>query len=195
MTELRIIVDKEKSMENGLTVAQVFSHVNSILSKGKTATTLSVANKDYPVIVIDKSREDLARNELKDLTIKAAKDGEEVEVTIGDIAEITEGKGLSSIRRDSQERYVSVLAGIDGDHNIGLVSREFENKLSDYEVPEGYKIEFSGENKMINDSLRDLAYMILLAIAFIYLIMVAQFQSLLSPFIVMFTIPLPLQED
>lgn len=190
MTELRIIVDKEKSMENGLTVAQVFSHVNSILSKGKTATTLSVANKDYPVIVIDKSREDLARNELKDLTIKAAKDGEEVEVTIGDIAEITEGKGLSSIRRDSQERYVSVLAGIDGDHNIGLVSREFENKLSDYEVPEGYKIEFSGENKMINDSLRDLAYMILLAIAFIYLIMVAQFQSLLSPFIVMFTIPL-----
>lgn len=65
-----------------------------------------------------------------------------------------------------------------------------ESKLKDYDLPEGYRIELSGENKMIKDSLRDLLYMLLLAIAFIYLIMVAEFQSLLSPFIVMFTIPL-----
>ena len=190
MTELRIIVDKEKTMENGLTVAQVFSKVNSVISKGKTATTLSVDNKDYPVIVIDKARQDMTKESLAELAIKGTKDGEEVEVTIGDIAQIVEGRGLASIRRDSHERYLSVSAGIDPDYNIGLVSREFENKLKDYKLPEGYKIEFSGENKLIDDSLRDLGFMILLAVVFIYLIMVAQFQSLLSPFIVMFTIPL-----
>lgn len=177
-------------MENGLTVAQVFSKVNSVISKGKTATTLSVDNKDYPVIVIDKARQDMTKESLAELAIKGTKDGEEVEVTIGDIAQIVEGRGLASIRRDSHERYLSVSAGIDPDYNIGLVSREFENKLKDYKLPEGYKIEFSGENKLIDDSLRDLGFMILLAVVFIYLIMVAQFQSLLSPFIVMFTIPL-----
>jgi len=190
MTELRIIVDKEKAMENGLTVAQVFSNVNSVISKGRTATTLSVDNKDYPVIVIDEARQDMTKESLEELTIKGTKDGEEVEVTIGDIAKVVEGKGLAAITRDSHERYLSVSAGIDPDYNIGLVSREFENKLRDYQLPEGYKLEFSGENKLIDDSLQDLGFMILLAVAFIYLIMVAQFQSLLSPFIVMFTIPL-----
>ncbi|NLJ41994.1 MAG: efflux RND transporter permease subunit, partial [Clostridiales bacterium] len=130
------------------------------------------------------------RNDLEDLTIKVNKEGEEEEIRVGDIAKITEGVGLSSIRHESQERYLSVTAGIDTGYNIGLVSRDFENKLGDYKAPDGYSVEAVGENQTINNSLRDLIYMLLLAIALIYLIMVAQFQSLLSPFIVMFTIPL-----
>lgn len=189
-TEMRIIVDKEKAMEKGITVAQLFGEVNSIVSKGKAATTLSIGNKDYPVIVVDEESQSITRNDLEDLIIKINKNGEETEIRIGDIAKITEDKGLSSIRRKSQERYISIKAGIDDKHNIGLVSRDFEDKLNDYKLPEGYTIELAGENQMINNSLKDLVNMLLLAIAFIYLIMVAQFQSLLSPFIVMFTIPL-----
>lgn len=127
---------------------------------------------------------------MENIEINLNEDKEEEGVKLGDIATISEVQGLSSIRRRSQERYISVTAAIEQDYNIGLVSREFENKLKDYKLPEGYSIELSGENEMIKDSLRDLIYMLLLAIAFIYLIMVAQFQSLLSPFIVMFTIPL-----
>lgn len=189
-TEMRIIVNKEKAMENGLTVAQVFTNINSLISKSKSSTTLSVNNKDYPVIVVDGEKQSIIRNDLEDLIIIVNKDGEENEIKVGDIAKIEETKGLSSISRKSQERYMSVKASIDPDHNIGLVSRQFEEKLKDYKLPEGYSIELSGENEMINNSMRDLIYMLLLAIAFIYLIMVAQFQSLLSPFIVMFTIPL-----
>ncbi|HOJ11804.1 MAG TPA: efflux RND transporter permease subunit [Clostridiales bacterium] len=189
-TEIRITVDKEKSMEKGLTVAQVFSSVNSGISRGKSATTISGISKDYPVIVIDGENQSIMRKDLEDLKIKSNKNGVETEVRLGDIAAITEEKGLSSIRRKSQERYISVTAAIDAQHNIGLVSRDLENKLKDYKLPDGYRIEFAGENIMINDSLRDLTYMLLLAAALIYLIMVAQFQSLLSPFIVMFTIPL-----
>lgn len=196
LTEIRIIVDKEKAMEKGLTVAQVFASVKSYIGKGETATTLSIENKDYPVIVVDKKYQDIKKDDLNNLTIKAQKpsmagdEEEEIEVTLEDIATITEAQGASSIRRDSQERYVSVTAGIDVDHNIGLVSRDFEKKLKDYEVPEGYKVEISGEKELIDKSLRDLFSMIILAVVLIYLIMVAQFQSLLSPFIVMFTIPL-----
>jgi multidrug efflux pump subunit AcrB len=190
LTEIRIQVDKEKAMENGLTVAQVFSHINSIIGKEKTSTILSTENKDYPVIIFDKKHVRISKDDLGTLTIKAKKNKEEVEISIGDIAKITEAQGLSSIRRDSQERYVSVTADLDVDYNIGIVSRDFEKKLKDYQVPDGYKIEISGERQMINESLRDLAQMILLAIVLIYLIMVAQFQSLLSPFIILFTIPL-----
>lgn len=188
--EMRIIVDKERAMEEGLTVAQVYASISNKLSKGKTSTTLTVDNKDYPVIVIDGENQNITRASLDELTIEVGNKGEEKLINLVDIAEVTEGHGLSSIMRDAQERYISVKAEIDKDYNIGLVSRDFERKLEHYDMPDGYKIEFSGENKMINESLIDLSKMLLLAIAFIYLIMVSQFQSLLSPFIVMFTIPL-----
>jgi HAE1 family hydrophobic/amphiphilic exporter-1 len=177
-------------MEEGLTVAQVFSAVSQGISQGKTATTLNIENQEYPVIVIDGKSELVTRENLESFELKVEKDGVSDTIELGDIADINEAQGLSAIRRDSQERYVSVTGSVDADHNIGLVSREFSDKLSEYDVPEGYKIQIAGETETINETLGDLVKMILLAIVFVYLIMVAQFQSLLSPFIVMFTIPL-----
>ena len=75
-------------------------------------------------------------------------------------------------------------------YNIGKVSAVLEDRMKAYEVPEGYSIVYSGENETINDAMEQVMLMLLLAIVFMYLIMVAQFQSLLSPFIIMFTIPL-----
>ena len=107
-----------------------------------------------------------------------------------DIAAKQETDSVSSINRENGARTMSVSAGVDARHNIGLVSRELEKKLADYELPEGYTVEIAGENETINSAMTDLVKMIALAVVFIYLIMVAQFQSLMSPFIVMFTIPL-----
>lgn len=188
--EVRITVDKNKAMENGLTVAQVFSAVHSAISEGSKATTLNIENKEYPVIVVSDKNESVGKDDISKIELTGQVNGEEKTIQVGDIAQITEAQGLSSIQRQSQQRYVSVTASIATDKNIGLVSREFEDKLNDYSVPDGYSVEISGETETINNTLRDLVYMVLLAIAFIYLIMVAQFQSLLSPFIVMFTIPL-----
>ena len=70
------------------------------------------------------------------------------------------------------------------------MSKDIEEKLKDYDLPDGYSIDMGGEQESINSAFGDLIKMITLAILFIYLIMVAQFQSLLSPFIVLFTIPL-----
>ena len=190
LEEIRIIVDKEKAMEKGLTVAQVYSHLNSTIGKERTSTTLSAANKDYPVIVLDGGHKNINKEDLEGIVIKTKENGEESEVSIGEIGKIIEAQGISSIKRDSQERYISLNASLDMDHNIGLVSRDVEKKLEDYKVPDGYKIQLSGEREMIDKSFKDLFKMILLAIALIYLIMVAQFQSLLSPFIILFTIPL-----
>ena len=83
-----------------------------------------------------------------------------------------------------------VSAELADGYNIGLVSSEIQKKLADYAPPEGYALEMVGEDETINDAMEQLIPMLVLALAFMYLIMVAQFQSLLSPFIIMFTVPL-----
>lgn len=85
---------------------------------------------------------------------------------------------------------MSVSAAIADGYNVGLVSADVEERLADYQIPAGYSLVFSGENEMIVDAMQQILLMLILAVVFMYLIMVAQFQSLLSPFIIMFTIPL-----
>ena len=112
------------------------------------------------------------------------------EIPLSEIATFTEGSTLSTIYRDSQTRYIDVTAGIDETHNVTLVSNEIQKELDKLELPEGYSIKMTGEDETIAESMNQIYLMLLLAVIFIYLIMVAQFQSLLSPFIIMFTIPL-----
>lgn len=185
--EIKLIVDKEKAMENGLTTAQVFSEINGILAEGKKVTELTIEDKDYPVIVIQDKNLLLDKSSLMELEIEN-KDKDKIKIE--DIVEVKEAQGLSSINRELQQRFISVKSDLKEGYNIGLVSREVEKELNNYKTPEGYSVKITGENETINNSLRDLVLMLMLSIVFIYLIMVAQFQSLLSPFIVMFTIPL-----
>ena len=109
---------------------------------------------------------------------------------LAEIASFQDTEALSSIRRADQTRYVGVSAAIAEGYNVGLVAADVEKKLADYELPAGYQLVSSGENEMIQDAMEQIVLMLILAVLFMYLIMVAQFQSLLSPFIIMFTIPL-----
>ncbi len=186
--EIRIVVDKNKSIANGLTVAQVFMEVNKVLKTGSAATSISAGSKDYDVFVRDEGdKRRLTRAEMEELTILSPQGRE---TALKDVAQIKEAEGFSSIRRSGQQRYLTVTASLADGYNVGKVNSLIKDKLSEYEVPEGYSVEVGGEDEMIMDSFRDLFLMLGMAIAFIYLIMVAQFQSLKSPFIVMFTIPL-----
>lgn len=189
--EYRIVVDKEKAMNYNLTVAQVFQAVNQHLAEASPATTLSAAVKDYSVYVKSSSDEKMTREQLQKMKISYTNSqGEEKEVRLSRIAQFQEAVSPQSINRDAQSRYMSVTAELDTGYNIGLVSADVDEKLKDYELPQGYTMEMKGEDETINDAMGQLILMLLLAIVFMYLIMVAQFQSLLSPFIVMFTIPL-----
>ena len=189
--ELRIKVDKEKAAQEGLTTAGVFSEIMAKLSDPTSATTLSTDTEDFDVLVVNGEDEELTRETIKDLMLTVTKnDNTKEHVPLADIAEFSEAEGLETIMRDAQSRYISVTASIDDDHNVGLVSSEVQRKLDKYQAPEGYTIEMQGENETIMESMVELVKMLLLALLFMYLIMVAQFQSLLSPFIIMFTVPL-----
>ncbi len=189
-SETKIIVDKEKAMDYGLTVAQIFQQISAGIKTENNATSLNIGANEYPVIVVNDKKDRLDRESLRNYKIKGNKDNKEVEVRLSDIASIKEEESLTSIKRERQVRNISVSASIDKEHNIGLISKELDDKLKDYNLPDGYTIEMGGEKESMDSAFGDLVKMITLAILFIYLIMVAQFQSLLSPFIVLFTIPL-----
>ncbi|MGI6019202.1 MAG: efflux RND transporter permease subunit [Marvinbryantia sp.] len=189
--EMRLVVDKNKAMSYQLTTAQVYQFLQQKLADASTATTLSTLSKDYPVLVVSDTDETLTREKIKNLTITGKdEENQDVEVPIADLVEFQDTEGFSSINREAQTRYVTVTAEIGSDYNIGLVSAEVEKVLANYEVPKGYAMEMAGEDETINEAMGEVMKMLVLAVAFMYLIMVAQFQSLLSPFIIMFTIPL-----
>ena len=192
--QLVITVDKDKAMRLGLTVAQIYSELSGKLTDSKDATTLTTADETYQVTIVDDT-EKLTEDNLMAYTFETTtqdEDGKSVkeEHKLSEFAKVSEGASVSSINRENQERYISVTADTMEGYNTTLLSRTVEDKLGDYDTPEGYRIEIAGESTQVMSMMHDMLLMITLAIIFIYLIMVAQFQSLLSPFIVLFTIPL-----
>lgn len=188
--ETRIVVDKNKAALYGLTVAQVYNGVSEAIKQQVDSTTININDKEYPVIIVKDEKSNLKKDKISSYKIKGKKNNEEVNVALSEIAKITEGESLQGINHENQSRTLSVKALVDDKHNIALVSNEVEKKVKEYKVAEGYKVEIGGEKEAMQSAFIDLIKMITLAIVFIYLIMVAQFQSLMSPFIVLFTIPL-----
>ncbi len=189
--ELRVIVDKAKAAKHSLTVAQVYQELYGKLAAAQTATTLSTDTDEYDVYVLDGANESLTREDIRSMTVTATKqDGTKEDVKLADIASFEDASGLQAISRKDQRRFMSVTAGIKDGDNIGLVSSRVKKALGGLSVPEGYEIKMTGEDETIMEAMIELFKMLALALVFMYLIMVAQFQSLRSPFIVMFTVPL-----
>ena len=189
--QLTISVDKKKAAKYGLTVAQVYQLVSAKMADSQTATTITTDIKDYKVYVQTEEQADTKLSDIKDMTFSYTnKNGKEKEIPLTKICEMKETSTLSTISRDAQTRYITVSCGVDEDHNVTLVSNKLQKAIDKLDIPDGYKVEMTGEDETINESMKQLVLMLVLAVIFIYLIMVVQFQSLLSPFIIMFSIPL-----
>ena len=190
-SSLTIHVDKEKAAKYKMTVAQVFQLVYMEMASDTASMQISTDVKDYDVYVMSEEQSEVTLKDIKSITFPYTnEDGDEEDIKITEIATFEEGISMSSINRSAQTRYINVTAGIDEGHNVTLVSNELKEKLDDYELPEGYTLKMAGEDEMIIETMKQLSLMLILAIIFIYMVMVAQFQSVLSPFIIMFTIPL-----
>lgn len=135
----------------------------------------------------DKITPEFVRSLTFDVT---AKDGTVHSVALRDIATVEETESLSSIRRLNQRRYIDVTADIAEGCNVTLVTDAAEDALASFSPSDGTTIGFTGERESIVEALRQLVLMLAVGILLVYLVMVAQFQDLKSPFIVMFTIPL-----
>ncbi len=188
-SEVHIVVDKLAAIRKGLTTAQVYQAVAAELKDGTSATTVEHNDTTLDVIV-DQKKSITSRKKLNNLELTGSVGGEEKTVKLKDIAEITSTDSLSSIRRRNQTRYLEVTADVKTGYNATKLSNQISKKLKKIDLPKGYSIDSGGEAESIREMMKQIGLMLLLAIIFMYLIMVAQFQSLKSPFIILFTIPL-----
>lgn len=188
---LHISVDRNKAMEQGLTVAQIYMELASGLTADGTVASLELDGVSTDVIVEKPEGAVLDAQELRDYVFEVTdKDGEIQEVPLSDFAEVEETTSLTSIARSGQKRYLSVTAQVLPGYNVTLLADQVEQLMEQTDLGDGVSCTFSGENESILEAMEQLLLMLVLGIVLVYLVMVAQFQSLKSPFIVMFTIPL-----
>lgn len=232
-TALHLSVDRNASMEKGLTVAQVYMAVASALTDTDSSLSLTLDGLDVSVSIQSPEESRMTREKLMDLEIdpsamsamssmmSAASGSGSMSgmsgmssgsgsmsgmsgmssgntsavqaaepVRLGDIAKLEETVSLNTIHRDQQRRYITVSADVADGYNVTKVTTAAQAAIAEVDLPQGITASFQGENEAIMDAIRQLLLMLLLGIVLVYLVMVAQFQSLRSPLIVMFTIPL-----
>ncbi|MBO4809243.1 MAG: efflux RND transporter permease subunit [Lachnospiraceae bacterium] len=191
---LHINIDKNAAMSKGLNVVQIYQAINGKLTNEKSAVTITVDGIDMDIKVVNEL-EPLTKENLLDYTFTT-------EVTDDDYDTVTEEHklsefatveildGVTSINRKNQSRYMTVTANVEEGANVTLLTRELEPMIDEYKLPGGYNIEMGGEYDSVIEMLKQMALVAGLGLLMVYLVMVAQFQSLLSPFIVIFTVPL-----
>ena len=188
---LHVAIDRNEAMKHGLTVAQVYMELASGLTKDGTVASLELDGISTDVIIEKPEGAVLDAQELREYVFEVTdKEGQIKEIPLSDFAEVEETTSLSSISRVNQRRHLTVTAYLEDGYNVTLLTQRAEDIMKKTDLGKGVSYAFTGENEMIMEAMEQLVLMLLIGLLLVYLIMVAQFQSLKSPFIVMFTIPL-----
>jgi HAE1 family hydrophobic/amphiphilic exporter-1 len=183
--EIRIIVDKEKAASYGLNNLTIAQAVQGSF-RGINIDQIGMDDKNYDIVVSSNISDGASYSDLENITINTMSGGK---IPLSDIAKIERGKGYSEIAREDDMRVVTVNAGVDG-ISLGDAVKEVKANLASYNLESGYKIQYGGEVEQMVDAFSQMALALIVAILLVYMIMAAQFESLLNPFIIMFTIPL-----
>ena len=196
---INLQIDRDKVRSYGLTVAQVYQQIAAKLTTTTTAQTpVSVDGRTMSVEISD-NLDPVTKENMMDITFETSVMSADGTTTTGtcklsDIATWVTGSAPNSITSQNQTRYVTVTANTLEGYNTTVQARELEKKLDAFalsdEMPEGCSFSMGGESDSVNYMVKEMVQWMGLALPFVYLVMVAQFQSLLSPFIVLFTVPL-----
>lgn len=190
--EIKVTVDKTKAAKKSLTVAQVYQQIAAAITSESTASsTLTNDGKKLDVVVIKDENNDVTKANINDIKLTYTdKEGNEKTTKLSEVADISDSESMNSITRSDQKRYLTISGILKEGYTNTDVSNKAKALFDDYKLPDGCSIEYSGSNESTMEAVNQMLLMMLLGVILIYLIMVAQFQSLKSPFIIMFTIPL-----
>ncbi len=208
---LQVVVDRVAAAKKGMTVAQIYMKVAAALQSSTSVSNVTLGGESMALSVDAVEGSTVTREKLLELEITpdatlssamggsalsqlsgSSDDTEKDDGTfkLGDVAKVQETVSMNTISRDQQRRCVTVTATVADGYNVTHVTSAARQALGSAALPDGITVEFNGENEQIMDAMGQLLLMLLLGVVLVYFIMVAQFQSLKSPFIVMFTIPL-----
>lgn len=185
--ELQVMIDREKAGGFGLSTYQVAGSIETMF-KGNTVTRFrdQRLGKEYDVVVRLTAEDRLDRAALANISFPSPI-GQPV--SLSNIAKIGLMQGPVDIARKNQQRQVNVSCDIKG-RPLSEVSRDLTQKLAGLNIPPGFNIVVGGAAKDMQDSMKDLMLAALLAMLLVYMVLAAQFESLLDPFVVLFSVPL-----
>lgn len=188
---LHIDINRNKAMKKGITVAQIYMELASALTETKTAATLDIRGNSTEVIVERTEGSKLDARAMEEYLFEVTdRNGETSSFALKDVAKVRETSSLTTIQRLGQRRYLTVTGTLEPGYNVTLVTAQVQKEMESTHLGPGVDVVFTGENETIMEAVEQLMLMLVLGILLVYLVMVAQFQNLKSPFIVMFTIPL-----
>ena len=196
---INLQIDRDKVRAYGLTVAQVYQQIAAKLTTTTTAQTPVTIDGTTMNVQITDNLDPVTKENMMDMTFETSvmsADGTTATgtCTLADIATWTTGSAPDSITSENQTEYVTVTADTLDGYNTTVQARELQKKLDEFaassEMPEGCSFSMGGESETVDFMVKEMVQWMALALPFVYLVMVAQFQSLLSPFIVLFTVPL-----
>ena len=189
---MHISVDRDKAMQKGITVAQIYMELAAALQTETTGAAMELDGTSTQVIIEKPAQSKLTADQLAayEFTVTNQITQQEATFLLQDVATVEETTSLAAISRLAQRRYVTVSAGLEEGQNVTKVTAAAQKAMRSVILDKGVTYEFDGENEAVMEAVEQLGIMLLLGVLLVYLVMVAQFQSLKSPFIVMFTIPL-----
>lgn len=185
--QVQIVADRGIASQYGLTTAQIGSAVNNTLA-GSSVTKFKVDGNELDVVLKGDNIYGQSMSLLEMLPIPTPSGSN---VPLSEIAEVKVEEGPISIMRENQTRVLTVSGSVSG-RDVQSVSSEIEKLLKEYEMPTGYSYTFGGETEQIQETFTDLAMVMLVAIVLVYMIIAAQFESLIQPLSIMFSVPLAL---
>jgi len=183
--EIQIKVDREKAARLGLTVGAIGRTVKEAFL-GIVASRYRIAGDEYDLRV---RLQDLDRNSVSDIRNIQISSPLGPQIPLYQVAEIEYGKGPVEITREDQERKVTVKGNY-FERDLSSIVKDIKKKVSTIQLPEGYFVKFGGRYQDMQQAFSSLSWSLLIAILLVYMIMAAQFESLVTPFVIMFTVPL-----
>ncbi|WP_234567948.1 efflux RND transporter permease subunit [Rhodohalobacter sp. 614A] len=185
--EVQIMFDRDRAAALGLQVHEVADRIVSNV-RGDVATRYSWRDRKIDVLVRAQESDRASIEEIQRLVVNP---GSERPIPLSAIADVQIANGPGEIRRVSQQRVAIVSANLNyGD--LGEAAEDVQEILSEVTMPTGVYAQIGGQNEEMSDSFQSLLFALSLAVFLVYLVMASQFESLLHPFIILFTIPLAL---
>ncbi|MBI3539336.1 MAG: efflux RND transporter permease subunit, partial [Candidatus Eisenbacteria bacterium] len=185
--EVQIAFDRDRLAAMNLDPASASRLVRSAV-QGEAATQFSDLDRKLDVRV--RASED-QRDRVTELANLEVGRNQNHSVPLGAVAAVHVSRGPAEIRRISQQRAAVVSANLKG-RDLSSAAADIQTTLASLAVPPGAKVALAGQNRELAESFGSLRFAILLAVFLVYLVMASQFESLLHPFVIMFTLPMAL---
>lgn len=186
--ELSVDIDRDKARRFGLSTGQIAMEIRTALF-GKEASKYKEGEDDYKIqIRLDNQYRYNLEALMNQKIFFMDKMGGEKQIPISSVASVTYGSTFGSVKRKDLDRVIQIFSNLKEGYNANEVVAKVQSALADYQLPEGYTVKITGEQEEQNKSAAFLGNAMLIAVFLIFLIIVAQFNSIKSPFIIMFSV-------